>query len=336
MSSGRHGLRALRENVTISAFPAATRLTSGIAPRPSAARPVADAPPAGLLLHLQPGWLTGAVIASRYEVGGLLGAGGVAEVYEARHLLSRRTVAVKVLQRDRDRTRLRERRTRTEAQSLADLEHPNVVSVLDMDDDPVAGPFLVMERLRGRPLAALLRVAGRLSQAEALAAVGPIADAVAEAHRRGIVHRDLKPENIFIAETPRGAVPKLLDFGIAKDIGGAATFGAATPTATLLGTPAYMAPEQINGESAISASADVWALGVILYEALLGALPFRGHTVPGLLEAIVRGEYLPLSEQRVVAVDPNLAAVVQRCLARRPTDRYRDAGALSLALSSLA
>jgi serine/threonine protein kinase len=301
---------------------------------------VPPAPASGVVPLLRSGPLTGKVVVGRYELGGLLGSGGSAAVYEAKHLWTRRTVAVKVLGTDRNITALRARRAVSEAQLMASLDHPNIVTVFDMDFDDAAGPILVLERLRGRPLASLLRMTGAFSLTDALSALVPIADAVGEAHRSGIVHRDLKPENIFMVDGPRGSFPKLLDFGIAKAFCPEQTLAPSTPSRGLVGTPAYMAPEQIHGRDEISAATDVWALGVMLYECLTGSVPFRATSLPALLSAIVAGAHVPLHRldpAHFVAgrVDPRVAAVVARAMHPDPRERYSDAGELCRALGGL-
>ncbi|MCA9601767.1 MAG: serine/threonine protein kinase, partial [Myxococcales bacterium] len=175
-------------------------------------RSITVVPPAAS--HENGPW-SGHVVAERYELGRLLGSGSTASVYAGEHLWTRRRVAVKVLHAKHAANQRTARRWMREARTLASLEHPNVVSVLDMDVDPSVGGFVVLERLEGETLAESLRRVGRLSGDEAVYCLEPILGALAEAHRCSIVHQELKPENILLAQTPSGVVPKLLDFGIA-------------------------------------------------------------------------------------------------------------------------
>jgi len=240
-----------------------------------------------------------------YVVGPLLGRGGMSEVYAAEHRFLGDRVAIKLLRShlagDADATRA----FVAEANRTRAIDHPNVVRVLDFGSDG-DDCYLVMERLEGDTLAARLE-ASRLGEAEVRRLGAAIADGVAAAHQRGIVHRDLKPGNIVLV----GDTPKIVDFGIARMFSGGATV-----TRTRIGSLAYMAPEQIT-EGMIAPSIDIWSLGVILFEALAGRLPFQdfanGRT-PQLFDPPPRLALL-------ASVSPALEALIAACLERDPARR---------------
>ena len=237
-----------------------------------------------------------------YDLGALIGRGGMSEVYEARHRFLDDVVAVKLL-----RSHLAEDAKAiegfvAEAARTRTISHPNVVAVRDFGHD--AGAFyLVMERLEGETLAQLLK-RGPVGEARARELGAAIADGVAAAHAQGIVHRDLKPANVVLV----GGEPKIVDFGIARYFAG----DDATTTSTRIGTPAYMAPEQLAG-GLIAPCIDVWALGVVLFEMVTGRVPFE--TANGASPQLV--DRAP----RLDAVSPAYAALVARCLEREPGRR---------------
>ncbi|MCA1651827.1 MAG: protein kinase [Acidobacteria bacterium] len=257
-----------------------------------------------------------------YEVISIVGRGGMGEVYRARDTRLGRDVALKMLP-DAAEASDPEWRTRfeREARALASLNHPNIAAIYGLED---AGPdhrasttAIVMELVDGESLADRLD-RGPLPLDEALDVAGQIADALEAAHQRGIVHRDLKPANVKI--TPAGSV-KVLDFGVAKflpDPGrDEVTLSRLTAAAVLLGTPAYMAPEQAQGRS-VDRRVDVWAFGVVLYEMVTGVRPFRGESLPETLAAVLTAD--PQWEGVPPAVQPLLRA----CLERDPVRRLRD------------
>ena len=167
------------------------------------------------------------------------------------------------------------------------IDHPNVVTVLDVDVDDDGDPFIVQELLTGEDLESHLAAHGPLSPAELVALMAPILDALDVAHGRGVVHRDLKPSNVFLARTPRGIVPKLLDFGISRIVSEDARI---TASGVVMGTPAYMAPEQIHSPRRADSRADLWAFGAMCFELLSGKLPFEGESSGQLLVKICTGE----------------------------------------------
>ena len=257
----------------------------------------------------------GSVIDGKYRLEGLLGEGGMGAVWWAHHLELDLPVAIKLLRADTDQTTLSER-LKIEARAVAQLVHPAIVRVFDMDRSERGEPFIVMELLRGESLADLLD-RGRLSQENAVQIALPIAEALALAHAKGVVHRDLKPHNVFLAEEAEKLQPKLLDFGIAKLMAPGGTNGSLTETGISVGSPDYMSPEQARGSNDVDHRADIWAFCVMLYEALTCLTPFRGDNYNALMRSIVENEPLPLDE----SVEPRLAELVAWGLCKERSDR---------------
>jgi serine/threonine protein kinase len=206
-----------------------------------------------------------ALIGGKYRLGPLIGSGGVGTVYRATHLWTEREVAVKIL----DPTlphfdELREAFLR-EARATVQLEHPNVVDVLDMGEDDAGTTYLVMELLDGPLLRDVLVEEGRLSPEDTLAILLPLIDALETAHELGIVHRDFKPENIILSVDPFGVMtPKLLDFGVAQILRDAHPSSSPASSEVIVGTPQYMSPEQARDQrNLIGAQTDVWGVGVV-------------------------------------------------------------------------
>jgi serine/threonine-protein kinase len=246
------------------------------------------------------------------------------EVWAATHSITRRRVAMKFLKRSAaERPEMHQRFLR-EARAVSLVRHPNVVDVLDVFELEEGVPVMVMELLLGETLRAKLARDGALPVAQVASLVLPVVEGVEAAHAQGIIHRDLKPENIFLESAQNGhAFVKVLDFGIAKltaKEGDAAETGSITETGSILGTPWYMAPEQLGGEMDIDLRADVWALGVILYECLCGRRPVEGSSVAQLVMRLFRESITPI-EERVPGVAPELARLVGRMLERQRDDR---------------
>ncbi|MCB9572724.1 MAG: serine/threonine protein kinase [Kofleriaceae bacterium] len=244
-----------------------------------------------------------------YTLGDLLGRGGTSEVHAGTHRFLGDPVAIKLLRADLAGDDDAVAAFIAEATRARAIEHPNVVRVLDVGRDDASGRcYLVMERVDGDSLATRLARRGALDEAEARRLGAGLADGLAAAHRQGIVHRDLKPANVMLA----GDTPKIVDFGIARHLDGEA----AVHTSRRLGTPAYMAPEQLTG-GVVAPCVDVWALGAVLFELMTGAPPFDGYAdgrCPQLFEPAPR-----LTSR--VAVSRGLDDLVARCLAREPGDR---------------
>jgi serine/threonine-protein kinase len=278
----------------------------------------------------------GSVIAGRYRVERIIGVGGMGVVVAATHLQLEQPIAIKFLRPDALESQEVVTRFMREARAAVRIKSEHVARVLDVGALDSGAPYMVMERLEGSDLAAHLRANGRLSIETAVDYMLQTLEAVAEAHSLGIVHRDLKPGNLFLVSGRRAEVVKVLDFGIYKTISptGSATSGM-TQTSAVFGTPAYMSPEQLNSARDVDARADVWSLGVILYELLTGQTPFRADTVPQLCVAIMNH---PMPALRAVRNDvpPGLEAVVQRCLEKERTQRFSSADDLAFALADYA
>jgi serine/threonine-protein kinase len=260
----------------------------------------------------------GRCLGGRYRMGALLATGGMGEVWAADDLLLDRPVAVKLLGGALAGDGRAAERLRREARAAARLAHPNIARVLDLGEEG-GRPYLVMELLEGESLAARLSRAGAMAPAEAAEVVAAVAGALEAAHRAGVVHRDVKPGNVFL--TSDGEV-KVLDFGIASAAG-----EAALTTGDLLGTAAYLAPERVLGHRATPA-ADVYALGVVLYELLAGRRPFEAGSDIELAMAHVNARPAPLG--RLAPGTPDfLAAACDRAMAKDPAARPPSAAAFA-------
>ena len=256
----------------------------------------------------------------KYEIVRLLGAGGMGAVYEASHTEIGKRVAVKVLGHTIAAVPGARVRFLREAQLTSKVRHPNIVDVTDMGNQG-GQAFLVMEFLEGQDLAQRLAAAKKMGQAELVDIMLPVCSAVAAAHAAGIIHRDLKPQNIFLAQGPHGMQPKVLDFGISKGTTDNVTAGTLTGTGAMIGTPFYLAPEQImDGKSAGSAS-DEYALGVILYECLTGQRPFESDNLFMVFQAIVNGA--PAAPRQLRPdLAPHLERVILRAMHVDPKQRF--------------
>jgi TolB-like protein/Tfp pilus assembly protein PilF/tRNA A-37 threonylcarbamoyl transferase component Bud32 len=268
-----------------------------------------------------------------YEVVAFVGAGGMGEVYRARDERLEREVALKVLPVETLADATARARLLREARLASQLNHPNVCTIHEVGETD-GRAYIAMELVEGQPLASLIAEGGLPSE-QVLTIGRQLADALAHAHERGVVHRDLKSGNVIV--TPEGRV-KVLDFGLAKrlaseDLAAATTLTQASLTeeGAVIGTLAYIAPEQLRGEGA-DARSDVWALGVVLYEMAAGRRPFGGNTGYELSSAILSQPPSPLP----AAVPAPLAAVIGRCLAKEPAQRYQRGGEVRAALEAVA
>lgn len=266
----------------------------------------------------------GDVVAKRYVIDEKIASGGMGAVFRARHVVSHRVVALKLLHPHVALDAIACERFRREARAPADIGHSGIVEVLDAGrDDDTGELFLAMELLEGESLRARL-ASGETSRGEALVLVDRLLEPLAAAHARGFVHRDLKPENVFVESS--GGV-KLLDFGIAKDL----DESGGTQTGAALGTPHYMPPEQIMSSKGATPASDVWAAGAMIYEILVGVPPFTGPTPHAIAVRACSTPHAPVGD---VATDvgPRLAALVDRALSKDARARFPDAAALRAAL----
>ncbi|HEV8245900.1 MAG TPA: serine/threonine-protein kinase [Polyangiaceae bacterium] len=267
----------------------------------------------------------GEVIAQKYRVESVVGAGGMGVVVAARHLQLGQTVAIKLLLAPEE-SRRAEANTRfiREAQAAATLHSDHVVRIYDVGMLDSGLPFMVMELLRGSDLGTLLDTQGTLTEVQAVDFVLQACDAISEAHQAGIVHRDLKPSNLFITQRSDGSpLLKVLDFGISKSLtAGEGAVGELTSTRAVMGSPYYMSPEQVRDARRVDARTDIWALGVILQELLTGEPAFQADTFPGVCAAIVADQPVGLRHRRP-DVSPELEAVVLRCLEKDQTRRFQ-------------
>ncbi|GAA2410479.1 Stk1 family PASTA domain-containing Ser/Thr kinase [Nonomuraea africana] len=262
------------------------------------------------------------LLGGRYELDGVVGRGGMAEVYRARDIRLDRIVAIKTLRADLARDHTFQARFRREAQSAASLNHPAVVAVYDTGEDTSEGapvPYIVMEYVDGRTLRDLLRADRRLLPERAVELVDGILRALDYSHRGGIVHRDIKPANVMI--TRNGDV-KVMDFGIARAMADSAA--TMTQTAQVIGTAQYLSPEQARGER-VDARSDIYSTGCVLYELLTGQPPFTGDSPVAIAYQHVREEPIPPSQ-----IDPEIPkwadAIVLKAMAKDPAHRYQGAG----------
>lgn len=272
----------------------------------------------------------GDVIAERYRISRLVGAGGMGTVFQAETTSVGRRCAIKFLRVERAVQSRSSLRFEREARLLARLEHDHLTAVLDFGRFK-GTPYYVMEYLDGETLRQLQQREGALPLSVALDVMRQTCLGMAYAHERGIVHRDLKPDNLMLVTRSDGQRwVKVLDFGVARWHEAEGT--QLTPTGAELGTPHYMSPEQARGMKHVDARSDVFALGAILYEMLSGKRVYSGTSYNEILFKLLTQPYEPLA-QVLPECSPPVTAVVERCLQRQPSDRYRDARALLEALS---
>lgn len=272
----------------------------------------------------------GTVLDQRYVIQREIARGAAGIVYAAEHRYTKRPVALKVLGLATRHDAESRRRLLGEAEALNRVRHPAIVEVLDAGELEPLGPYLVTELLAGRTLQGILTARRRLGIEETIAIGRTLAEALAHAHARGVIHRDLKPGNVFVLrdESGREGV-KLFDFGVARVVPSGERV---TLPGALIGTPEYMAPEQLLAQDPIDHRADVYALGVTLYECLTGSVPFEGS----FGEVLLKSSTQPMPPVRSVNPDvpEALARVVERALARDPDARFADMHAFGRALSA--
>lgn len=274
----------------------------------------------------------GTILGGKYRLRAPLGEGGMGTVWIADNLaIKGAEVAVKVLHAHFARESETVQRFRQEAEAAVCIGHPNIVKVFDFGSATDGSPYLVMERMVGESLAARLEREGALVPEEAVDIVVEVLRALEAAHEKDILHRDMKPENIFLAQAGELIMPKILDFGVSKILGDDAERVRMTRTGALVGTPAYMSPEQALGDATVDLRSDVWAMGVILYELLSGHLPYEGTNYNAVLIRIATGDSTPLAEV-APHLPSGLVAIVARAMARARGQRFAGIGAMREAL----
>jgi eukaryotic-like serine/threonine-protein kinase len=271
----------------------------------------------------------GDILAGKYRVEKVLGIGGMGMVVAAMHLELDQEVALKFMLPEAMASAQAMDRFLREARAAVRLRSEHICRVLDVGRLDNGAPYIVMELMEGRDFAHVIAAHGAMPVTDAVDHVIQAMEGLAEAHAQGIVHRDLKPGNLFVTIDNEGApLVKVLDFGISKSSLG----GAATKTGDIMGSPAYMAPEQMASSKDVDARADIWALGVILYQAITGGLPFEGDTLPALCMSVLNATP-PAPSQIRAGLPPGLADVVMRCLEKQPDRRYASVAALAEALA---
>jgi serine/threonine-protein kinase len=277
----------------------------------------------------------GELLCNRYQVRRVVADGGMGRVYEALDMQARRNVALKVLHQEVSKDQIAVERFKREFEVSKLLPHDYIVEVLDFLPTPDQSFVLVMEFLYGEELRATLKREQVISPARMLRMLSQVAIGLDQAHARKFVHRDLKPDNLFLCQTPEGDIAKLLDFGSAKDKG--ETAKKLTVLGTTIGSPFYMAPEQAQGLDTLDHRADVWALAAIIYECVVGRVPFIGNNGPSILLQILTKEPVPPSEAgkgQKFPVPPTLDRVMTHAFKKTAGQRIASVGALSDAVGA--
>ncbi len=273
------------------------------------------------------------VVDGKYRIDGIIGVGGMGVVYRAEHTKIARQVALKMLLPEYIVYPDLVARVEREARTAGQIEHPNVVSIVDLGSTPDQGPYIAMELLRGQELATTVeRAGGRLDAAEAVDIMRQVLAGLEAAHKKGVIHRDLKPENIFLTQQEDGArVVKVLDFGISK-LRDDSQLSSLTRTGTVMGTPQFMAPEQAAGARDQDVRIDLYATGAVLYAVLCNGLPFEAENYNLLINEILNKPPIPILS-RNPSLDPRLAAIVMKSIAKKPEQRFQTARGMSEALT---
>lgn len=276
----------------------------------------------------------GDTIDGKYRIVKLLGEGGMGSVYEGENLRIHRRVAIKILHSAVAQSEDAVQRFEREAQAAGRIGSEHIVEVLDLGDLPGGDRYMVMEYLDGEALNDRITNSGRMSPQATAGIIIDMLEGLKAAHDAGIIHRDLKPDNVFLLTNKNGKrdFVKIVDFGISKfsSLGGEFSM---TRTGAVMGTPYYLSPEQAKGERELDARSDLYAVGVILYEAAAGRVPFDGETFNELLFKIVLEPVPPLSTY-VPDIDEHFAAIVEKAMARDPAMRFQSAHEMQQALSA--
>jgi serine/threonine-protein kinase len=274
----------------------------------------------------------GQILGGKYRVDRVLGSGGMGMVVAATHLQLDERIAIKFLLPEALRNPEAVARFGREAKAAVKIRGEHVARVIDVGTFENGAPYMVMEHLDGRDLAALIHESGAMSPPDAVDAVLQACEALAEAHALGIVHRDLKPANLFMVRRPDGTpCVKVLDFGISK-IAALGSDASMTKTSAVMGSPLYMSPEQMTASRQVDARSDIWAIGVVLYELLTARVPFSAETLPEICGLILTATP-PAIRDFSPAVPDGLQVVVRRCLEKDRERRFANVSELARALS---
>lgn len=270
------------------------------------------------------------IIGDRYQIDKVLGKGGMGMVYKGRHIYMNRMVAIKILHPDQAQDESVVSRFHKEARSLCQFSHPNLVSVFDFGMMSTGEPYMVMDYCDGQSLDQILRIERRLTTSRALNLFIQACRALDAVHSQGIVHRDIKPSNLLVSE---GDILRVVDFGLAKNIGGLEKLIKLTCTGEVVGSPSYMSPEQCTGQD-LDHRSDIYSLGIAMYEALTGQLPYEADSFYEILNKHIRGNpsRMPFVENNI---PNNLEEIVFRCLDKEPEARFQSARELLGALEGV-
>ena len=278
----------------------------------------------------------GDLLAGKYRVERVLGQGGMGVVVAAQHLTLRQTVAVKLLLPEAMERHDSVERFLREGRAAVSIQSEHIARVLDVGTLDSGQPFMVMEYLVGSDLGDLLKSSGRLAIPDAVDYLLQACEAIAEAHMLGIVHRDLKPANIFVTRRADGsALVKVLDFGLSKVTKADSLEPSLTSANTVMGSPYYMSPEQVRSLKSIDARADIWALGVILYQLICGHRPFEEESLGALFVMIGAEQPAPITTY-LPDIPRDLEAILYRCLEKAPANRFQTVAELARALAPFA
>src|SRR5258705_9891875 len=280
-------------------------------------------PSDGVALEKTDDSLLGQVLAEKYRIEERLNSGGMGTVYRGTHILMDKTVAVKVLRPSLAADEKIVARFSREARAASRISHPNALSVTDFGEDENGIVFLVMEYLSGKTLKEVIRDEGPLPLARTVDITRQIGGALEAAHGQGVVHRDLKSDNIMLLSTGAADFAKVLDFGIAKIIEPEGEFdpGLTAPN-LVIGTPQYMSPEQCSQAADIDARSDIYSFGVILYEMLVGHVPFTGESPTAIMMKHLQDPAPSVLDERD-DLPPAIGRIVSRAMAKRPEERYQ-------------
>jgi eukaryotic-like serine/threonine-protein kinase len=280
-------------------------------------------PADGVALETTNDALLGKTLAGKYRIDARISVGGMGTVYRGTHVLMDKTVAIKVLRPSLAADEKIVARFSREARAASRISHPNALSVTDFGEDENGIVFLVMEFLSGRTLKQVIREEGSLSLARTVDIMRQVGDALNAAHSQNVVHRDLKSDNIMLLTTAVGDHAKVLDFGIAKINEPEEYDSELTAPNLVIGTPQYMSPEQCSHDSEIDARSDIYSFGVILYEMLVGHVPFSGDS-PTIVMMKHLQEPVPSVLEERNDIPPAVGRVVARAMAKLPTNRYQN------------